>query len=107
MACSCKSIVMGRHSSIGPIDPQIRGVPAMGVVEEFKKAYQEIKVDPSKAHVWAPILAQYPPTFIGTCQNAIAWSEQFTRDRLSGNMFYRKNKRPIDNIIKELKAYPS
>lgn len=107
MACSCKSIVMARHSSIGPIDPQIRGVPAKGVVEEFKKAFHEIKADPAKASVWAPILAQYPPTFLGNCENAITWSEQFTRDRLSSNMFYKKSKKPIDNIIKELTEYDS
>lgn len=105
MACSCRTILMARHSSIGPIDPQIRGVPAKGVVEEFKNAYNEIKAEPSKAHIWAPILAQYPPTFIGNCQNAIAWSEQFARDRLSDNMFYKKSKKPIDKIIKELTEY--
>lgn len=105
MACSCSTIVMAKHSSIGPIDPQIRGVPAKGVIEEFKKAYEEIKKEPAKKHVWAPILAKYSPTFIGNCENAIAWSEQFARDRLSDNMFWRKNKKPIDKIIKELTEY--
>ena len=36
IACACKEVVMGKHSSLGPIDPQYLGLPAHGVVEEFK-----------------------------------------------------------------------
>ena len=105
MACACKVIVMARHSSIGPIDPQLRGVPAKGVIREFEKAYAEIKADPAKAHVWSPILRQYTPTFLGSCQNAITWSEEFAREQLAQNMFYKKSKKPIDKIIRELTEY--
>ena len=31
MACSCKEIVMATHSCLGPIDPQLRDIPAVGV----------------------------------------------------------------------------
>ena len=27
LACSCKKIIMGKHSSLGPIDPQYGGIP--------------------------------------------------------------------------------
>lgn len=107
MACSAKTIIMARHSSIGPIDPQIRGIPATGVIQEFTRAYKEITQSPSTAHVWAPILGQYPPTFIGNCQNAIDWSEQFTREMLSQNMFKgkRNKQKLIDKVIKDLTDY--
>src|SRR3989339_268104 len=36
IALSCKEVVMGKHSSLGPIDPQFRGLPAHGVIEEFE-----------------------------------------------------------------------
>ncbi|MCI0456868.1 MAG: hypothetical protein L0Z62_07815 [Gemmataceae bacterium] len=36
---------MGKQSSLGPIDPQYGGLPAHGIVEEFKRAYEEIKLD--------------------------------------------------------------
>lgn len=42
LACSCRSIVMGKESSLGPIDPQFRGVSAYGIVEEFGRAKSEI-----------------------------------------------------------------
>lgn len=107
MACACKTIVMARHSSIGPIDPQIRGIPAMGVISEFERAFAEIKADPQKQAVWAPILAQYTPTFVGNCENAVKWSETFARQQLKENMFYRvpKSAPKIDRIIKALTEY--
>lgn len=107
MACAAKKIIMARHSSIGPIDPQIRGIPAKGVIKEFERAFAEISADPSKEAVWRPILSQYPPTFIGNCENAINWSETFTRAQLGDNMF--KGKRgaaaAIDRIMSALTEY--
>ena len=41
IACSCKEIIMGRQSSLGPTDPQFGGVAAGGVIEEFEKAVEK------------------------------------------------------------------
>ena len=90
MACACKQILMARHSSIGPIDPQIRGVPAQGVLKEFERAFTEMSADPAKQMVWGPILAQYSPTFLGNCENAVKWSETFARQQLLDNMYHKK-----------------
>jgi Serine dehydrogenase proteinase len=35
IACVCREILMGKHSSLGPIDPQIGGLAAHGVIGEF------------------------------------------------------------------------
>lgn len=107
MACSAREIVMARHSSIGPIDPQIRGVPAKGVIEEFKRAAREIAADGRMQAVWMPILAQYSPTFIGNCENAIRWSEEFARQQLGDNMFrgVKGKKEKIDRILSALTEY--
>lgn len=107
MACACKEIIMARHSSIGPIDPQIRGIPAQGVIAEFERAYTEIAADPQRANVWAPILAQYTPTFLGNCENAVKWSETFAREQLTDNMFFRQKnaKEKVDAVIEALTAY--
>src|SRR5438105_1432484 len=65
LACSCKSIMMGKHSNLGPIDPHLGGIPAHGVLAEFKRACEEIKNDQSKAIIWAQIISKYHPTFLG------------------------------------------
>ena len=87
MACSCKAILMSEHSNLGPIDPHLNGVPAYGVIEEFRRAFREIKKDATKVHVWEQIIRQYRPTFLGQCQNAIIWSKQFVEDHLKNVMF--------------------
>lgn len=46
IACSCKEILMGKQSSLGPVDPQIYGVPAKSVIEEFELAKKEIEENP-------------------------------------------------------------
>jgi hypothetical protein len=87
VACSCKKILMGKHSSIGPIDPQIRGIAAYGVLEEFQKAAEEIREDPAKLQVWQFIIAKYHPTLIGECQRAIIWSNDMVKQWLMSGMF--------------------
>ena len=95
---------MGAHSSLGPIDPQIRGIPAHGVVEEFNRAVCEIKADAAKIPVWQPIIAKYNPTLIGECEKALKWSDEIVREwLLSGMLRRRKDKNERTNrILKEL-----
>lgn len=87
LACSCKEILMGAQSSLGPIDPQYRGIPTYGVIQEFNRAVREVKKDPSKAAVWQVVIGQYRPTFLGQCANAIKWSNEFVRDQLQNVMY--------------------
>lgn len=104
IACACKEIVMGKQSSLGPIDPQFAGVPAHGVIEEFERAYSEIKKDPTKAAVWQPIIAKYSPTLIGECEKALKWSTAMVKQWLSSGMLSSKEDKEqiIDRIIAEL-----
>jgi ClpP class serine protease len=44
IAFSCKEIMMGKQSNLGPIDPQIGGVPCQGVLDEFEQAKNDIKL---------------------------------------------------------------
>ncbi len=104
IACSCKEIIMGQQSSLGPIDPQFAGIPAHAIIEEFNRAYNEIKADNVKAAIWQPIIAKYNPTLIGECEKAIDWSEKMVKNWLDRNMLSAESDKInlIDNIIKEL-----
>lgn len=55
IACAAKSIVLAKHSSLGPIDPQVRGFPATGVVNEIKKALEEIQQEPGRIVFWQEV----------------------------------------------------
>lgn len=89
MALSCKSILLGKHSSLGPIDPHLQGIPADVVVTEFRRAMREIVKDSKKAPVWAPVLGRYTPSFLTQCEYAVQWSRAFVRDALKANMLKR------------------
>lgn len=86
IALSCKEIVMGRQSSLGPVDPQIGGMPAQGILEEFNLAAREIARDHSRVHLWQPLIAKYWPTLITSCQHAIDWSDALLRRCLTNCM---------------------
>jgi len=87
IACSCKEILMGKHSSLGPIDPQINGIPTHGIIEEFNRAAQEISIKPYLIPLWQPIIAKYNPTLIGECEKAMNWASEIVKDWLVSGMF--------------------
>ncbi len=107
IACSGCSILMGRQSNLGPIDPHLSNIPAHGVIAEFKRAYKEIKKDPAMISVWQFILQKYNPTFLSACENAIALSEEFIQKNLMSVMFKgeRDAKKKAKAVVKYLTAY--
>lgn len=86
LACSCKEIFMGKHSNLGPVDPQINGIPAYAVIDGIKKAYGEIVSEPAKAAVWNPILSRYTAGFVQQCDWAIQTSKDMVENFLKQNM---------------------
>jgi ATP-dependent protease ClpP protease subunit len=87
IACAARSIVLGKQSSLGPIDPQIGGVPAQGVLDEFQIAVESIKRDPASTPLWQQIVSRYHPSFLNECVQAINWSRTMVHGWLSENMF--------------------
>lgn len=87
IACSCKEIIMGRQSSLGPTDPQFGGVAAGGVIEEFERAVEEVEENPARAALWGQIVGKYHPTFLGDCQKAVEASRGIVGKWLRDNMY--------------------
>jgi ATP-dependent protease ClpP protease subunit len=108
IACCCKEIWMGKQSNLGPIDPQLRGIPAHGVVQEFRRAIREVKRDASRIVIWQQIIGQYRPTFLGQCENAIKWSNDFVEQQLASGMFdgLADRKKRAKVVTKALSDYP-
>lgn len=112
LACSANSIVMGKHSFIGPIDPQMilqtklgaTSVPAQAIIDQFRMAQKECKV-PGQLNSWFPILEQYGPALITQCDNAIKLSEELVSEWLSKYMF--ANKRDSKKRARSLAKYLS
>ncbi len=107
MACACREIVMGKESNLGPIDPQMNGMPANGILREFEQAIKEIKQDPSRIALWQLIIGKYHPTFLQECQNSIDWSKTVVKDWLKSGMFEgeRSAASSASKIVKSLSDY--
>lgn len=86
IACTCKSIVMGKQSNLGPIDPQLGGLPAAAVKKEIERAIAEIQLNPERLHFWQFVLNKYTPTFVGQCEQAVVMAAEFVKARLKDNM---------------------
>jgi len=95
LACAANVIVMGSHSFIGPIDPQvivhtrlgIRAVPAQAIIDQFNKAKRECRGSPKNLAVWLPIVEQYGPALIKECEEAINLSKALILEWLTKYMF--------------------
>ncbi len=95
LACSANRIVMGKHSFLGPIDPQFIigtefgriSVAAHAIEEQFELAKKEIQANSGLLGVWLPIIRQYGPALIVQCQLARKLSETLVADWLAKYMF--------------------
>ena len=104
IACSCKSIFMGKHSSIGPIDPQFGAMSTGDVIEEAMKAKTEMSKDRGSIPYWTALLAKYPPAFIGKCEKAVQFAVENVKKWLAENMFDEDSDKQgkIDAIVNGL-----
>lgn len=85
IALSCPSIMMGKQSNLGPVDPQHRGISCQEALDEFETAKQEVLVNPSSLGLWQVLISKYTPTFLISCKNAIDWSKALATDWITNN----------------------
>jgi hypothetical protein len=87
IALACNEIVMGKHSSIGPIDPQLGGVAAHGLIEEAENALKAVQGAPHTAPLYQMLFSKYGPTLLGEARKVISWSNTMVAEWLRTGMF--------------------
>ena len=90
-AMAADEIVMGNHSQLGPIDPQILlpsgiALPAGALTSQFREASDECAKDPARLTGWLPTLQQYPPGILNVCEDAAALAKTLVEQWLSTYM---------------------
>jgi hypothetical protein len=85
-ALAANEIWMGKHSQLGPIDPQMvignQQYPARAILEQFERAKRELKADASLLPAWIPILQAYGPSLLEQCEQAEKLAQRLVRDWL-------------------------
>lgn len=84
IAVSCKSIMMGRQSCIGPFDPQLGGVACQSMLREYEYAVKEVMNNPACLGLWQVMFSKLTPTFLTRCQQADELVDKLTDKILSG-----------------------
>ena len=94
IACSSNTVVLGKHSFLGPTDPQLlmptslgpRAVAAQSVLDQFELATREC-ADPNKLPAWLPMLQQYGPDLLVQCKSALRMTRKLVKTWLKTYMF--------------------
>jgi len=95
LACAGDEIVMGKQSSIGPIDPQfilqtsvgVQSLPAHAILKQFEIAQKECAENPKLLNSWMPMLSQYGPALLIRCKDQIDFGRDLVENWLSTYMF--------------------
>ena len=85
IALSCPTIIMGKESSLGPVDPQYHGLSCQEAVDEFEQAVAEVTANPASLGLWQLRISKYTPTYLVSCKNALDWSKSYTKNWLARN----------------------
>lgn len=94
LACAADEIAMGKHSFLGPIDPQlilptslgVRQIAAQDLLDQFELAKQECQ-DPAKLSAWLPILNQFGPDLLIKCDTVMEMTTNLVETWLANYMF--------------------
>lgn len=107
IACSGKEIIMGKHSSLGPIDPQFNGIPAYSIKKEFEDAKEELSVNPNSAMYWKLKLEKYPAAFLKIALDSIDLSEILVQEWLGTCMFKNDDdkQKKVAKVVKSLNEH--
>lgn len=105
MACAAKVIIMGKQSSLGPVDPQFNGIPAYNIMQEFNEAKSDLASHPENVNYWAIKLQQYPAAFMKTALDAIDLSGALVQEWLETCMFDKNDKGTVTEIVKKLNEH--
>lgn len=99
IAVSCRSVVMGKQSSLGPFDPQLNGVPCQSAIREFYKAVEDVSKNPASLGLWQSILSKFNPTFLTLCAQADELAEELTEKILADKELDKTAKAKIKKVF--------
>lgn len=104
LALSGNSIVLHPSGILGPIDPQINGVPARSIKRGFEKAKERISKDgPEALPAYIPLIEKYSLELLELCEDSEKLSKELVSTWLKKYMF--KDEKNVDKRIKKAVSY--
>lgn len=99
LCLSGDEIVMGATGSLGPIDPQVNGVPARAILRGFEEVRRLLeKKGPAALTAYVPLLAKYDVHTLEICKSAEELAKELATEWLSRYML--KCQREDDRVTR-------
>lgn len=100
-------IVMDSVATLGPIDPQINGIPARAILRAFESVEARLKEQgPEALTAYMPLLAKYDLHLLEICKSADALSKELAANWLSVYMLHcEKGQSPAADIVAHFSDY--
>ena len=90
IALGADQIIMGKHSFLGPIDPQFifgnRAISAHSIKSQFDRARKDCEQNPENMKVWIPILSTLGLGLLEEARKSLDYSKQMVQDWLTQYM---------------------
>lgn len=100
-------ILMGASGTLGPIDPQIGGIPTRAILRAFDQVKEQLKQEGPKAlPAYAPLLNKYDLHILEMCKSAEELSKELAETWLSTYMLKCDRADPrVATIVQSLTSY--
>jgi len=108
LALSGDEIILHRIASLGPIDPQINGIPARALKRGFEKAKKALQEEgPEALPAYVPLIEKYTLELLEICEDYEQLSRELVTDWLSRYMFKgdASKQQLIDNAVNFFSNY--
>ncbi|MBL0739924.1 SDH family Clp fold serine proteinase [Chryseolinea lacunae] len=91
LALSGNEITLHSSATLGPIDPQLDGIPARSIINGFENAKQKIQLEgPETLPAYVPLLQKLDLHLLEICEDADKLSKQLVTTWLTNYMFAGK-----------------
>lgn len=97
-------IIMDSLSTLGPIDPQINGIPARAILRSFETLEKRLKAEgPQGITAYLPLIQKYDLHILEICRSAEDLSTELAQTWLSKYML--KDNAKADDVVKFFASY--
>ena len=105
LALSGDSIVLHNSAILGPIDPQLDGIPVRSITRGFEKVKKQIqKEGPESLPAYVPLIEKYSIHLLEMCVDSEKLSRELVSDWLTKYMF-KNDKRRTTTVKKAVKYF--
>jgi len=104
LALSGNEILLHKSATLGPIDPQINGIPARSIKRGFERAKEKIRKEgPESLPAYIPLIEKYSLELLELCDDSEKLSKKLVTEWLKRYMF--KNQKNTGQKIRRAVEY--